>query len=151
MQKNESLNESFFDRRKAVKKFTHTSSNKKQEAPKQAEKTFKGAMIYTDEPCNNIDERFKLCDDHWDEIMEDAARVLLGHLKGYPNENIPEKDKTKSGMKKYIKLSDGTYYSDKNNRLDLSFDIKFDDNHFIDTSIKFDDGSKISIDSVFEG
>ena len=146
------MSESFFS--KHHKNNQHRNQLSKKELPKQQEKTFKGVTIYADEPCDRVDEAFDMCTKHWDSIIKDASETLYDHLDGYPNVDIPKQYKTMFGMKKYLKLTGGSYSPHSGGvyyaELTLSFDIEFDKNHFIDSSIRLSDKS-MSIDSSFNG
>ena len=129
------------------------------EATGYSSKTFHGVKIYVNGESKQIDTAVKLCNQYWDEILDEAAERMFKHVKEIDFDGTPEKFRTKEAIRKGLKVDNCHYDNEggKHNPICGMMSIGFDTNppldkfHYFSLYVDFDANKKISFNSVYDG
>lgn len=122
-------------------------------------KSFKGHKIQIDGSSNQIAIAIKLCNSHWDKILDEAAKRMFEHSKKIDFRGAPEKLRTVESIRKALKL-ESVFYDNEGNKynpicgcMNLSFDTKpsLDPHHSFTLYVDFDKNSNIKFNSAYDG
>ena len=122
-------------------------------------KSFKGHKIQIDGSSDQIAIAIKLCNSHWDKILDEAAKRMFEHSKKIDFRGAPEKLRAVESIRKALKL-ESVFYDNEGNKynlicgcMNLSFDTKpsLDPHHSFTLYVDFDKNSNIKFNSAYDG
>ena len=129
------------------------------EAAKAKSYSFHGVKVYVKNGTKHINATFDLCDENWDDILDETAKRMYNEAKASGFNRTPESLRSVKAIRKALKLESVSYNDNgfgKNPNYGL-MSLSFDTNPSLDpyhcftlyVSIK-NDGSLI-FDSIYDG
>lgn len=128
---------------------------------KSIKKMFKGKEIDIDGDFEKLDLAIKLCNKHWEEILDEAAEDWFDRIKYCDDKygSVRKKYPDKATVRKHISLDNVYYHAEGFSRnpvcgtMEFIFDVNpaIDPQHFYTLYIDFDKHYEINFDNSFDG